>query len=334
MEKLYTITIIKISVDIIIYGCIIYTSQRINIQKGGEQMAQKIENAVQPKAWYTALPRPQYATLKKVKEDGWYEVYELPSNIFAIYEPRHFQEVISFLVPGKDKAMLVDTGLGFKPIKPLVESLTDLPVFVVNTHCHFDHIGGNYEFTEGYIFDSQPSRHRMANGLTHDEVKKNLEGDSTWGDYPEGFVPETYHVKPSAGWTFIKDGHVFDLGGRTFKVTSTPGHSPDSIMLADDENKLLFTGDTVYPATLYAHLSAPEGMSSEQSVYRRTMRAVSDAYAGYTILCSHNEPVRPGSMLTDIADAFDAIETGTAEYAVDEGGLKKFQFDGFAIVTL
>jgi len=297
-------------------------------------MPEKIENAVQPKAWYSALPRAQYSELKKVTEDGWFEVYELPHNILAIYEPRHFQEVISFLVLGSEKAMLVDTGMAFKNIKPLVESLTELPVFVVNTHSHFDHIGSNWAFEEGYILDTPPSRHRMMNGLTHDEVKKNLVDDSTWGPYPEGFDEESYCIKPSPHWNYIQDGHVFDLGGRCFKVIATPGHSPDSIMLADDDNKVLFTGDTVYPATMYAHLSAPDGMKSEQGVYRRTMRRVADAYSGYTIVCSHNEPLRDGSMLTAIADAFDAIENGLQPNAVDEGGLNKYQFDGFAITTL
>ncbi len=296
-------------------------------------MPEIIEDAVQPKAWYTALPRPQYATLEKVADDGWYAAYKLPNQIYAIYEPRHFQEVISFLVLGEKKALMVDTGMGFKPIRPMVESLTGLPVMVVNTHSHFDHIGGNWEFQEGYVLDTEPSRHRMANGLTHDEVKKNLVGDSTVGPYPEGFDPETYHIKPAPHWHFIKEGHEFDLGGRTLKVISTPGHSPDSLMLADDGNHLLFTGDTVYPATMYAHLSAPDGMMSEQGTYRRTMRRVADAYSGYTIICSHNEPLRPGSMLTAIADAFDGIEAGTLPYAVDSKGLKKYSFDGFAITT-
>ena len=297
-------------------------------------MPEKIENAVQPAAWYEALPRPQYSQLKKVNADDWFEVYELPHQIYAIYEPRHFQEVISFLVLGEEKAMLVDTGMAFKNIKPLVESLTDLPIFVMNSHSHFDHIGSNWAFEEGYILDTEPSRYRMMNGLGYEDVCKNLVGDSTWGPYPEGFDPDTYCIKPAPHWNYVQDGHMFDLGGRTIKVIATPGHSPDSVMLADDKNKVLFTGDTVYPATMYAHLSAPDGMKSEQGVYRRTMRRIADAYSGYSIVCSHNEPLREGSMLTAIADAFDAIENGLEPNAVDEGGLNKYQFDGFAITTL
>ncbi len=294
---------------------------------------QKIKDAVQPAKWFEALPRPQYKTLKQVFTDGWFDVYELPGGIYAIYEPAHFQEVISFLVPGKEKAMLVDTGLGIGDIKAVVDQLTSLPVFVVNTHCHFDHIGGNHQFAEGYILDTPSSRSRILNGMPHSDTKQQLEGEATWKPYPAGFDPEAYEIKPSVGWTFIKEGHAFELGGREFTVLSTPGHSPDSLMLADDENKLLFTGDTFYPATLYAHLESKDGMLSEQGTYRRTMRCLADAYADYTLVCSHNEPLRPGETLVAVADAFDAIAENKAAYALDESGLKKYQFDGFAIVT-
>ena len=297
-------------------------------------MPEKIEDAVQPKAWYDALPRPQYKELKKVLADDWFEVYELPNQVYAIYEPRHFQEVISFLVLGSQKAMLVDTGMGFKKIKPIVDQLTKLPVFVVNTHSHFDHIGGNWEFTEGYILDTEPSRFRMTNGLMEKDVIKHLVEDSVWGDYPEGFDPDNYYIKPVPYWNYIQSGHCFDLGGRQIEILATPGHSPDSIMLADKDNQILFTGDTVYPATMYAHLSSDDGMLSEQGVYRRTMHQVADAFSTYQIYCSHNEPLRDGAMLTAIADAFDAIENGLTPDAVDEKGLNKYQFDGFAITTL
>ncbi|MEA4911740.1 MAG: MBL fold metallo-hydrolase [Oscillospiraceae bacterium] len=294
---------------------------------------QKLEDAVQPQQWYAALPREQYTTLELAYTDGWFEVYALPTGILAIYEPGHFQEVISFLVPGLDKAMLVDTGMGMGDIKAVVEKLTPLPVFVVNTHCHFDHIGGNHQFDEGYILDAPSAHWRSEHGISHADSVKQLTGDSLWKPAPAGFSPDTYESKPFPNWSFVQHGHVFDLGGRSFRVVATPGHSPDSIMLADDANKILFTGDTVYPATLYAHLESDDGMYSELEVYRRTMHRVAAAYDGYTLLCSHNEPLRPGTLLNDVAAAFDAVAEGTIPCETDRYSLKKYQFDGFALVT-
>lgn len=74
------------------------------------------------------------------------------------------------------------------------------------------------------------------------------------------------------------------------------------LMLADDENKLLFTGDTVYPAPLYAHLS-----QSNLLTYRDTVYELSKKFSDYTLLCSHNNPIWEGLALSEIAKAFDIV---------------------------
>ena len=62
------------------------------------------------------------------------------------------------------------------------------------------------------------------------------------------------------------------------------------------------------------------------------MHKVSKAFDGYTVIPSHNEPLRSSQVLQDVADAFDAIAAGNLE-AECAGGLKKYQFNDFAIVT-
>jgi glyoxylase-like metal-dependent hydrolase (beta-lactamase superfamily II) len=53
----------------------------------------------------------------------------------------HFEEAISYLVLGAERAALIDTGMGIADIRAEVERLTDLPVTAVNTHSHYDHVG-------------------------------------------------------------------------------------------------------------------------------------------------------------------------------------------------
>jgi glyoxylase-like metal-dependent hydrolase (beta-lactamase superfamily II) len=102
-----------------------------------------------PKKWYENLPRESWKRFEKIETSfPWFEVYELPSEVYALYEPGQFEEVISYLVQGEERAALVDTGNGISDIKGLVEELTDLPVMVVNTHAHGDHIGMNHVFEE------------------------------------------------------------------------------------------------------------------------------------------------------------------------------------------
>lgn len=293
-----------------------------------------MSTAVQPVGWASALPRKQYAELKQVDvDDKWFDVYEVFEDIYALYEPGNFQEVISYLILGNNRAMLFDTGMGIGDIKAVVTKLTELPIFVVNSHSHFDHIGDNHRFEEGYILDTYPSRYRMLNGLKHEDVFNHISGDSNARELPQGFNPDEYEIKPCPEWNFIQDGAIFDLGGKSFVVHSTPGHSPDSICLEYKEKKILFTGDTFYPATLYAHIQYEDGMNSEFETYRKTMRYLSDNFSDYTLLTSHNEPIREGSELTKVANAFDLIKEGEADFIIDEEGLKKYTFDTFCIVT-
>jgi len=93
------------------------------------------------------LPRAAYAAFEKHEiSNDWFEVYEVGPDIWAIYEPFQWQEVISYLIVGTDKALLFDTGNGLGDIKAIVDQLTDKPITVLNSHSHFDHIGGNYQF--------------------------------------------------------------------------------------------------------------------------------------------------------------------------------------------
>src|SRR4051812_34677861 len=70
-----------------------------------------------PPAWCAKLPRPQYAKLERVPvASDWFEVYRVDPNVYAIYEPRQWQEVISYLVVGRDRALLFDTGMGMGDI--------------------------------------------------------------------------------------------------------------------------------------------------------------------------------------------------------------------------
>jgi hypothetical protein len=114
-----------------------------------------------PNKWYDKLPRETWNNFDKVEQpDKWFEVYRLTKTVYAIYKDVQFEEVISYLVLGDEKAALIDTGSGIGDIKKLVEGLTDLPVNIVNTHTHGDHIGGNHQFREILVFGSNFSKER------------------------------------------------------------------------------------------------------------------------------------------------------------------------------
>ncbi len=69
----------------------------------------------------------------------WFTVEIIDDDTFAISEYRHWEETHCYLLCGKEKAILIDTGLGVANIKNIVAVLTTLPVMAVTTHVHWDH---------------------------------------------------------------------------------------------------------------------------------------------------------------------------------------------------
>src|SRR5271166_3219296 len=90
--------------------------------------------------------------------DGWFDVYQLPGSVYAMYEPRQEQQVLSYLIVGGKRALLFDSGLGIGRLGQVVRRLTSLPVVVLNSHTHFDHVGGNFEFSTIFAIDSAFTR--------------------------------------------------------------------------------------------------------------------------------------------------------------------------------
>ncbi len=97
--------------------------------------------------------------------DAWFEVYKPAPGVFAIYEPHQAEETIGYLIVGQKRALLFDTGMGISDIKKVTEELTKLPIIVLNSHTHDDHVGGNWEFDSVYGMDTDFTR-KDATGLT------------------------------------------------------------------------------------------------------------------------------------------------------------------------
>src|SRR4029077_16203063 len=145
--------------------------------------------------WCRNLPRPEYAKLERVSvPEKWFEVYGIRPGVFAIYEPHQAEEVISYLIVGEKRALLFDTGMGIADIKRTVEGLTRLPVSVLNSHTHNDHVGDNWRFTDIYGMDTAFTR-QNAKGSTAD-AQAEITADSICGELPGGFDARSYATRP------------------------------------------------------------------------------------------------------------------------------------------
>jgi glyoxylase-like metal-dependent hydrolase (beta-lactamase superfamily II) len=279
-------------------------------------------------SWCKDLPRPGYQALDRVAvHSDWFEVYRIRPGVLAIYEPHQYEEVISYLIVGSKRALLFDTGIGVGDMRALVAQLTRLPITVLNSHTHFDHIGDNWQFADVLGLDTPYTRANQA-GATHQQLTDVLQPERVCGHLPAGFDPATYKIPPFHIQRFVKDGEVIDLGDRRLEVIATPGHTPDSLCLLDRRNKLLFTGDTFYAGPIFLYV--PETNAQD---YRRSITRLAALVPELDLLLpSHNFPEAKPEMLVLLSQSLQQIESGSVQYKTSEGR-REYIFDGFSILT-
>lgn len=281
--------------------------------------------AQQPE-WCRNLPRPAYKDLDRVTvSDKWFEVYRIRPGVFAIYEPHQSEEVISYLIMGRKKAVLFDTGMGISNIKKVADELTSLPVSVLNSHTHNDHVGDNWRFTDVYGMDTNFTREN-AKGSAAD-AKAELAPGEICGQLPRGFDAKSYSTKSFQITHVLHDGDKIDLEGRVLQVIATPGHTPDSIMLLDEANGLLFTGDMYYPGPIY--LYRPE---TDLDAYVASMKkAAALAPRLQLLLPAHNVPVAGPSDLARVVEAMEQVRAGQVK-PVPHDKRWEYKFPGFSFL--
>ena len=277
--------------------------------------------------WCRALPRPEYKTLERVPvSDPWFEVYKVVPGVFAIYEPHQAEETIGYLIVGDKRSLLFDTCMGISDVKAVTAELTRLPIIVLNSHTHDDHVGGNWEFSTVYGMDSDFTR-ANAKGSRVD-AQAEITPDQICGALPKGFDSKAYATRPWKIAAYTHDGDRFDLGGRTLEVIATPGHTPDAISLIDRANGLLFTGDSYYPAPIW--LFRPE---TDLDAYARSIRRLAAlAPEVKVVIGAHNVPVASPTVLARLVVAFDEVRTGKIQPSPDSRGKVLYKVDDISFL--
>ena len=285
------------------------------------------QNSPDKPEWCRPLPRPEYQTLKRVPvTDPWFEVYEVVPGVLAIYEPHQAEETISYLILGKKRALLFDTGMGISDIRKVTGELTQLPIVVLNSHTHNDHVGGNWEFDTVYGMDTDFTR---ANAMgSRQDAQDELGTGMICGDLPKGFDSKSYATRPWKVSRFLHDHDKIDLGGRTIEVVSAPGHTPDAISLLDRANGLLFTGDTYYPAPIW--LYRPETNLDQYVASVKRLAALAPQIK--LVLGQHNIPFAQPSVLPRLVVAIETVRAGKVPAEPQDAGKAIYRSDGFAFL--
>ncbi len=147
-----------------------------------------------------------------------------------------------YLVVGDERAALVDTMEGVGDLRAEVERITSLPVTVLLTHHHHDHVGGACSFESvgiSAVDDGLWEREENAEARIREQLREGFGlPEGTFFSTVEGRRPTTWHVD---------EGYELDLGGETVRAVALPGHTRGSMGYVVSGERVLLSGDAVTP---------------------------------------------------------------------------------------
>ena len=189
--------------------------------------------------------------MQRATPEIWYATRRVGDDVTYICEPfiKEFYRCNIWHVRGRDRDMLVDSGMGVVSLRRHVSLVTEKNCVAVASHTHFDHIGCHHEFSERVVHSAEsdllagPTRaNTLADPYVTDEIFDRMP--------PAPYDSAEYSVKAAPATRIVEDGNVIDLGDRRFEVIHTPGHSPGGIGLFESTTGILFSGDIVYDGPL------------------------------------------------------------------------------------
>ena len=213
---------------------------------------------------------------------------------------------IMYLVAGEEKAILIDTCLGVGHLRKFVENLTSLPITVLLTHGHVDHALGAPEFDEVYM---NPADNEVYEKMSPLEERIGYIKANLGGKLPD-FTEEDYVQPAPADFKELKDGQIFDLGGRYIEVYALPGHTHGTMVMLIPEERALILGDACNNSTFLF-----DENSLSVNKYRENLIHVKEKLEGRydtTYLC-HHVMTASKEMLSNVIAVCDEVLAGRAD---------------------
>ncbi len=212
-----------------------------------------------------------------------YIATEIYDNVWSIDQ----QDMVRcFLILGSHTALLIDSCAEQAPLNELVAAITTLPVKLVHTHCDPDHTAASNLFEDLYMHPSEFGLMR-----------------SKWD----------VGINPKA----VREGEVFELGGRQLEVVLIPGHTPGSIALLDRQNKILIIGDSVSAANIYMF-----GPGRNMAAYIDSMQRIYNMRDAYDmILPSHGRMPLGAEVIPQLIATAQKLMQGELQGKDDGSGL-------------
>jgi glyoxylase-like metal-dependent hydrolase (beta-lactamase superfamily II) len=220
-----------------------------------------------------------------IVSQSWFSTRRISDNLYLITEPHYYwyNRANLWLIKGRDRDLLIDTGLGVSSLRQHIAALIDKPLLAIASHIHFDHAGGMYEFDDRAIHAAEADDLRRG-----DDYKALCSPEQGWvqaehfAELPyAGFNITQYTLRSAEPTQILQEGDVLDLGDRAFEVLHLPGHSPGCIALYDRQTKDLFSGDVIYDGELLDQLHCSH-IPTYITTYERLQKlAIETVYPGH-----------------------------------------------------
>ncbi len=216
--------------------------------------------------------------MKRALPQDWYRVERRADDVTYICEPHieEFYRCNMWHVRGRDRDMLVDSGMGVVSLREWVPLVTERALTAVASHTHFDHIGCHHEFSDRCVHEAEA--HILANPTNSATLADPYVTDDIFTKLPPlPYTSASYQLKSAPATRILTDGDRIDLGDRSFEVIHTPGHSPGGIALWEAATGILFSGDIVYDGPLIEdtyHADAADYHRSMVRLYDMPVRIV------------------------------------------------------------
>ena len=243
----------------------------------------------------------------------WFERRSIDADITLITEPHvdPFLRCNIWHVRGRDRDLLIDTGLGIASLRAAAHDLFEKPLAAVATHTHMDHTGSMHEFGERWVHTLEADvLARGSNPIPLDvadygadalamfaSVGYDISGGILTAVPYDGYDPRAHEPMPAVPTRRLVGGDIVDLGSRSFEVLHLPGHSPGSIGLWDARTRVLFSGDAIYDGALLDELAG-----SNIPDYVATMKRLRDLPV--EVVHGGHEPSFGREHLVELCDAY------------------------------
>jgi hydroxyacylglutathione hydrolase len=222
------------------------------------------------------------ASAQSVFKNNDLEITKLGSKLWVVETS---DKTTMYIVEGSKKAMLIDTGTKCAKLNEVVRKITQKPLVVVITHMHGDHAGNMDQFGEVYL--------HPADTVLLNQIKP-------------------YHGKIH----YVKDGEIFDLGGKKLEICHMPAHTPGSIVILERADGNCFSGDAFGSGQVWLQLRPYAPIKTYISSCRKMEKLMDEGIT--KIYCGHYPYVKKAydkSYIVAMRELAESLENGSVKDA-------------------